>query len=501
MKKTLTILVALAMMIGSVQALAGMAGTPNTPPLEAYIDITPDVRNVVPDGAVLLTMAADLEQRGADRAEFVSIGWAALNVTDPNSQVPLGLEILTAPEAGENDGVFVSTARLLLGEVPGVYEVQVTVTLTLDPRQGSLGSQEFTATETFTLTVLAPGTTLPPGDDSNEGSGFLNHGQVVSAWAQWKQGKDRDDFVPGGPGTQYSNVWYKAQVEYMDFATREEVWAYLDSIYVDLDADMDDGGGAVIGDDMDNDEDNFFGLFLDITPDLASVYQNQNVVLTLVGELDDDEDGYEIVGYEWVAFNVTDPNAQAPLTLNVLAGPGADGDGFISEAELLLGGVPGVYQVRVTFRVTLRHPGGTLADEVFTVTKDFTVTVLEGEADLDDAEGLLNHGQIVSAWAQWKQGRDKGDFAKGGPGVERSKVWYKTQVEYMEFDSREEVWAYLDSIFEPFDGDGNNGSRNNNRNNDNRNNDNRNNGKDKDNNGNNGNGNNGKNGNGNGNGN
>lgn len=50
------------------------------------------------------------------------------------------------------------------------------------------------------------------------------------------------------------------------------------------------------------------------------------------------------------------------------------------------------------------------------------------------AEGTpLNHGQIVSAWAHWKQTKGNKNFRPGGPGVYRSLVWYKTQVEYGTF--------------------------------------------------------------------
>ena len=84
-----------------------------------------------------------------------------------------------------------------------------------------------------------------------------------------------------------------------------------------------------------------------------------------------------------------------------------------------------------------------------------TIVVLEGTPDSEVIDvilmqdGLLNHGQIVSAWAHWKQTKGNENFLAGCPGVYRSLVWYKTQVEYREFTSVQQVYDYLNSIYEP----------------------------------------------------
>lgn len=129
---------------------------------------------------------------------------------------------------------------------------------------------------------------------------------------------------------------------------------------------------------------------------------------------------------------------------------------FIATADVIVSDEPGEYDVAVTYSITLQHDHSGKRIYTSTASQVVTITVLAGDplhAEEGDAAGptgeALNHGQIVSAWAHWKQTKGNKNFLKGGPGVYRSLVWYKTQVEYGTFYSQQEVWDHLESIYEP----------------------------------------------------
>ena len=149
---------------------------------------------------------------------------------------------------------------------------------------------------------------------------------------------------------------------------------------------------------------------------------------------------------------------EADLTLQ--ADPAAEDNErrqvFTSTASVFVSDEPGQYDVYVTYTITLQHDfSGMRTYTTSTTSVTVTIDVLEGSADMDVTDivlpenGLLNHGQIVAAWAHWKQTKGNENFLSGGPGVYRSLNWYMTQVEYKEFTSVQQVYDYLDSIYEP----------------------------------------------------
>jgi hypothetical protein len=129
---------------------------------------------------------------------------------------------------------------------------------------------------------------------------------------------------------------------------------------------------------------------------------------------------------------------------------------FTANASVFVSDEPGEYNVYVTYTITLQHDfSGMRTYTTVTTSANYLIEVLEGTADTDMSDetlaqdGLLNHGQIVSAWAHWKKTKGNENFLSGGSGVYRSLNWYKTQVEYKAFSSVQEVYDYLDSIYEP----------------------------------------------------
>ncbi len=163
---------------------------------------------------------------------FVSDRWQGVDTPLPAHEAELVIEGEPAAEPNQRQRAFVSTAGLVIGEEPGEYDVVVRYEITLE--HDSSGKRTyFTTAETavITITVMekaeeedATATTPPEGTP-------LNHGQIVSTWAQWKQTKGNKNSLAGGPGVCRSLVWYKTQVEYGTFYTKQEVIDYLESIY------------------------------------------------------------------------------------------------------------------------------------------------------------------------------------------------------------------------------------------------------------------------------
>lgn len=198
-----------------------------------------------------------------------------------------------------------------------------------------------------------------------------------------------------------------------------------------------------------------------ITPGALTVYQNEPVEFTAVTTFTsnkNDNQWLHFVSDEWTGVDTSNGAMEADLT--VQADPAAEDNErrqvFTSTASVFVSDEPGQYDVYVTYTITLQHDfSGMRTYTTSTTSVTITIDVLEGSADTDVIDivlpenGLLNHGQIVSAWAHWKQTKGNENFLSGGPGVYRSLVWYKTQVEYKEFTSVQQVYDYLDSIYEP----------------------------------------------------
>ena len=214
-----------------------------------------------------------------------------------------------------------------------------------------------------------------------------------------------------------------------------------------------------------------FNVTTIITPGKLTVYQNEPVTFTAVTAFTSnksDNQWLHFVSDEWTGVDTSVPAAETALTVaaDPAAGTNERRQVFTSTASVFVSDEPGQYDVYVTYTITLQHDfSGQRTYRTLTTSVTVTIDVLEGTADVDVDEdvdvdvdetdgillqdGLLNHGQIVSAWAHWKQTKGNENFLTGGPGVYRSLVWYKTQVEYKEFTSVQQVYDYLDSIYEP----------------------------------------------------
>lgn len=232
-KKLLMYVLALALLLGIMPAIA-LDAPAGPPEFTVSTAIVPDTLSVYPDQPLMLT-ATTTYTGNKERQLLALVGeeWQGADLYDPAAEVPLTLGHETAPEAGLRQATFVSTASLLLPPEPGDYDVVVRYAITL--RHDESGQRTYyTATETAVITVtVMEAAPEVPGDGGEEpaAGAALNHGQIVSAWAHWKQTKGNRNFLPGGPGVYRSLVWYKAQVEYKTFHSAQEVWDYLDSIY------------------------------------------------------------------------------------------------------------------------------------------------------------------------------------------------------------------------------------------------------------------------------
>lgn len=210
-----------------------------------------------------------------------------------------------------------------------------------------------------------------------------------------------------------------------------------------------------------------FNVTTVITPDSLTIYEGQWVEFTAVTTFTSnktDNQWLHFVSDAWTGVDVAIPATETtPATgtaLTVVADPAAESNErlqvFTATASVFVSNEPGQFDVYVTYTITLQHDfSGLRTYKTVTTTLVMTIDVLEGTPDAEVIDltptqnGLLNHGQIVSAWAHWKQTKGNENFLAGGPGVYRSLVWYKTQVEYREFTSVQQVYDYLDSIYEP----------------------------------------------------
>lgn len=237
--KVFSALLALALLVGLVPAIAQTLSPVAGPPdYEVTTVILPDTLSVYQDQPLRLTATTTYDSNKHENQwlHFVSDEWLGVDLYDTAVETEIELEGESAAFEGARQKAFVSTAQVLLGAEPGDYDVVVRYEITLQhDNSGQRTYYTLAETAVITVTVMEGLTPVDPTDEEEpeevtEGAA-LNHGQTVSAWAHWKQTKGNKNFLPGGPGVYRSLVWYKAQVEYRTFYSRQEVWDFLDSIY------------------------------------------------------------------------------------------------------------------------------------------------------------------------------------------------------------------------------------------------------------------------------
>jgi len=231
MRKLFSTLLVLTLLLGAMPALAGGLSPEAGPPeADLHTFITPDSLSVYRGQTLGLTATTtySFSQSGQPMLQFVSDSWLGVDFMNPAVQAELQAQ--DSP-SGQPARAFVSTAGLALDLEPGEYDLMVRYEITL--RQDASGQRVYylsAQSALITVTVMA-GSPDEEAEEPIEPGGALNHGQIVSAWAHWKQTKGNKNFLPGGPGVYRSLVWYKAQVENRTFHSRQEVFDYLDSIY------------------------------------------------------------------------------------------------------------------------------------------------------------------------------------------------------------------------------------------------------------------------------
>lgn len=224
-----------------------------------------------------------------------------------------------------------------------------------------------------------------------------------------------------------------------------------------------------------------FDVTTTVVPTTLAVYQNEAVAFVATTTYTSNKNENQLLHFvsdAWLGAQANDSDAGAATAVTIEAEPAAApnqrSDVFTSRATVVVSDEPGDYDVVVKYTITLQHDhSGQRTYQTLSSSSTVTITVMPGTADNPVEEPsvqgqALNHGQIVSAWAHWKQTKGNKNFAAGGPGVYRSLVWYKTQVENKTFYSQQEVKDYLESIYEPApknnvkNNNGNNGNNGNN---------------------------------------
>lgn len=223
MKKLFGVLLAFALLTGSLPALGAQAA--DGVPVTVRTAIAPSQLSAKPGEFVELTATTVVSTPGGSlEVSVISETWEGVSQFTPavSGETSLADGILTQ--------TLTSSASLQVPEEPGDYDALVRYALTLSAViDGQALVLVPSSDSVITLSVMEEAE-----DDSQAdppAGSALNHGQIVSAWAQWKQTKGNRNFRAGGPGLYRSLVWYKAQVEYKTFHSRQEVWDYLDSIY------------------------------------------------------------------------------------------------------------------------------------------------------------------------------------------------------------------------------------------------------------------------------
>ncbi|MDD4080208.1 MAG: hypothetical protein PHP02_02185 [Eubacteriales bacterium] len=242
-KRYAAILLSAIFALTAAQALAQTPEAAGPPVFEVETEfevntvIVPNAIEVYAGQTVTFLAITTYSSNKADNQwlHFVSDRWAGVDLFDKTQEVTLIIDFVPAAQPNERLAHFVSAAALTMGFEPGDYDVQLKYVIILKHDESGFRTYETTTTtQVITITVL-PGEPLETGPEEEEepgpGAEALNHGQIVSAWAHWKQTKGNQNFLPGGPLVPHSLNWYKAQVEYLTFYSQQEVWDYLDSIY------------------------------------------------------------------------------------------------------------------------------------------------------------------------------------------------------------------------------------------------------------------------------
>lgn len=232
-RRAIPLLLALMLLLGAVPAMAQQPVNAGPPAFEVETLIVPETLSVYQNQPVTFVATTTYTTNKNDNQllHFVSDKWTGVDQFDPGMESGILLEAQPAAAPNQRLAQFVSTATVNLGGEPGDYDVVVKYEITLQHDNSGQRTYYTTAsTAVITVTVMEGGIPQPEASPQPTGAA-LNHGQIVSAWAQWKQTKGNKNFLPGGPGVYRSLNWYKAQVEYRTFYSRQEVWDYLDSIY------------------------------------------------------------------------------------------------------------------------------------------------------------------------------------------------------------------------------------------------------------------------------
>lgn len=233
MKKLLSTMLALFMVAGLLPALAS-APTAGSPEFRVATDIQPASLSIYQGEALQLTATTTYTSNKNDNQQlhFVSDTWSGVDNALPATEGQV--DIQAQPAAGSNDKqqVFTSTAAIDVSDEPGVYDIYVTYAITLQHDNSGKRTYTVTTSDVMTVTVLEGAAPAAAATEEPVAQGaLLNHGQIVSTWAQWKQTKGNENFRAGGPGVYRSLVWYKTQVENKEFKSKQEVIDYLESIY------------------------------------------------------------------------------------------------------------------------------------------------------------------------------------------------------------------------------------------------------------------------------
>lgn len=235
MKKTISLILSLilALSVGA-GAFASAPDTAGPPDFNVTTILYPGSLTVYQGESVDFTAVTTFTSNKNDNQllHFVSDGWTGADASFPAAETVLAVEAAPAADPNERQQVFTAYASLFVSDEPGQYDVYVTYTITLQHDFSGMRTYKTVTTSiVITVDVLEGTADAEVIDETPPQYGLLNHGQIVSAWAHWKQTKGNENFLPGGPGVYRSLNWYKTQVEYRAFNTVQEVYDYLDSIY------------------------------------------------------------------------------------------------------------------------------------------------------------------------------------------------------------------------------------------------------------------------------
>lgn len=234
-KRFVPLFLAAMLLFGAVPALARQPENAGPPEFELKTVIVPEALTVYQNQPVTFVATTTYTTNKNDNQllHFVSDKWSGIDKQDPEKEAAFELKAEPAASVNQRLPVFVAIAAMEPGREPGNYTLTVKYEITLQhDNSGKRTYHTIADTAVITVTVMAGDMPRPEASPAPlPEKAALNHGQIVSAWAHWKQTKGNQNFLPGGPGVTRSLSWYKAQVEYRTFYSSEEVWEYLDNIY------------------------------------------------------------------------------------------------------------------------------------------------------------------------------------------------------------------------------------------------------------------------------